>query len=85
MQRWRALLHARHASGRALLHASAAEDTRRDGGAGCGGRGGGCGYARNCVGVERAMIGVVGVGEFSLHGMLAFAENVQEPLQPYID
>ena len=98
VQRWRARLHARrasgrallHASGRALLHASAAEDTRRDMDSGrtqfgCGGRGGGCGYARNCVGVERAMIGVVGVGEFSLHGMLAFAENVQEPLQPHID
>ena len=52
---------------------------------GCGGRGGGCGYARNCVGVERAMFVVVGVGEFSPHGMLAFAENVQEPLQPYMD
>ena len=31
------------------------------------------------------MFGVVGVGGFSLHGMFAFAENVQEPLQPYMD
>ena len=53
---------------------------------GCGGgRGGGCGYAGNCFGVERAMFGVVGAGGFALHGMLASAENAQEPLQPYMD
>ena len=57
-------------------------DGRADGGDA--GRDGGCGYAGNCVGVERAMTGVVGVGEFSLGGMLAFTKYVQEPLQPYI-
>ena len=58
------------------------KDGRADGGNA--GRDGGCGYAGNCVGVERAMIGVVGMGEFSIGGMLAFTEYVQEPLQPYI-